>query len=101
MHGKKFTWLGIIYGEVIIRRIMQEVREPGVEDKPGDRLTERELDVLRCLSQGKSNQEIALELTVSVRTVTTHVRNILLKLSLDNRTQAALYAVEHGLVGEK
>jgi DNA-binding NarL/FixJ family response regulator len=61
-------------------------------------LTHREIDVLRCLAEGQSNREIALKLSISTRTVTTHVRNILDKLGLANRTQAALYAVEHGIV---
>jgi DNA-binding NarL/FixJ family response regulator len=61
-------------------------------------LTNREIEVLKCLAQGLSNREIALKLSISTRTVTTHVRNILDKLELDNRTQAALYAVEHGIV---
>lgn len=61
-------------------------------------LTAREIDVLKCLAQGLSNREIASKLSVSTRTVTTHVRNILDKLDLNNRTQAALYAVEHGIV---
>jgi DNA-binding NarL/FixJ family response regulator len=53
--------------------------------------------VLQCLAQGSSNREIANELVISIRTVTTHVRNILDKLHLANRTQAALYAVERGI----
>lgn len=62
-----------------------------------DALTPREIDVLRCLALGASNHDIAVELSISTRTVTTHVRNILDKLGLANRTQAALYAVEHGI----
>jgi DNA-binding NarL/FixJ family response regulator len=60
-------------------------------------LTERELEVLRCVARGLSNRAIAVELGVSERTARTHVSNILAKLSLTSRTQAALYAVEHGL----
>jgi DNA-binding NarL/FixJ family response regulator len=55
------------------------------------------VEVLQCLAQGLSNRDIAAQLSVSLRTVTTHVRNILDKLHLANRTQAALYAHQHGL----
>ncbi len=60
-------------------------------------LTERELDVLKLVAQGLANQEIADRLVVSERTVRTHVSNILDKLHLANRTQAALYALREGL----
>jgi NarL family two-component system response regulator LiaR len=65
---------------------------------PAEELTRRELDVLRCLAQGMSNAEIAEALSVSVPTVHSHVHNLLGKLNLTSRTQAALYAVEIGLV---
>ena len=55
------------------------------------------LQVLGCLAQGMSNSQIARELSVSIRTVSSHVRNILDKLHLANRTQAALYAQEKGI----
>jgi DNA-binding NarL/FixJ family response regulator len=64
-------------------------------------LTCREIEVLKCLAQGMSNREIAQELSISTRTITTHVRNILDKLELDNRTQAALYAVEWGILSSE
>ncbi len=64
---------------------------------PLTELTERELDVLRYLAQGRSNQEIADALDLSRDTVRSHVRTILNKLHLENRTQAALYALEMGL----
>jgi DNA-binding NarL/FixJ family response regulator len=53
--------------------------------------------VLGCLAQGMANSQIANELSVSVRTVSAHIRNILDKLHLANRTQAALYALEQGI----
>ncbi|MDA8216613.1 MAG: response regulator transcription factor [Dehalococcoidales bacterium] len=61
-------------------------------------LTARELDVLRLLAQGMSNQEMAQALHLTQNTVMTHVRNILHKLRLENRTRAALYARDKGLV---
>jgi DNA-binding NarL/FixJ family response regulator len=67
---------------------------------PAD-LTERELDVLRCIAQGMSNQEIADTLAIGLSTVRSHVRNILSKLHLANRTQVALYALDRGLVKPK
>ena len=81
----------------VARKLIQEIHRPQALPPSAEPLTPRELDVLRCLAQGLTNREIALELSVSVRTVTTHVRNILDKLHLANRTQAALYAVEQGL----
>ncbi len=75
-------------------RLMREVRAP---DSP-EKLTERETDVLRLLALGKANKEIAAELFISETTVKTHVSNILMKLGVPSRTQAALYAVRIGLV---
>ena len=63
-----------------------------------DQLTERETDVLRLLAQGQSNQEIAVNLSISTTTVRSHVSNILLKLGVSNRTQAALVAKERQLL---
>ena len=68
------------------------------EAAPAEELTRRELDVLKCVAQGMSNAEIAEALSVSVPTVHSHVHNLLGKLKLTSRTQAALYAVEIGLV---
>jgi DNA-binding NarL/FixJ family response regulator len=71
-------------------------RVPGAPARP--RLTERELDVLRLVAEGRDNQEIAAALTISPRTAKNHVASILAKLGLDNRIQAAVYAVRKGLV---
>jgi NarL family two-component system response regulator LiaR len=84
----------------VARKLIQEINKPPALTPSAEPLTRHELDVLNCLAQGLTNREIALELSVSVRTVTTHVRNILDKLHLANRTQAALYAVEQGLVSQ-
>lgn len=61
-----------------------------------DPLTDREVDVLKLIARGRSNQEIAADLVISVATVYTHVSNILSKLHLASRTQAALYALRQG-----
>jgi two-component system, NarL family, response regulator LiaR len=75
-------------------RLMREVRAP---ESP-EALTERETEVLRLLAQGKSNKEVARELSIGEKTVKTHVSSILGKLNVSSRTQAALYAVRIGLV---
>lgn len=68
------------------------------ERKPIDDLTNRELDVLKEIAKGKSNKEIAAALFITEKTVKSHVSNLLSKLQLADRTQAALYAVKNGLV---
>lgn len=75
-------------------RLMREVRAP---ESP-ETLTERETDVLRLLASGQSNKEIAQTLYIGEKTVKTHVSNILSKLNVSSRTQAALYAARIGLV---
>ncbi|HEX9882211.1 MAG TPA: response regulator transcription factor, partial [Hyphomicrobium sp.] len=74
-------------------RLVREVRAP---ESP-EALTERETDVLKLLAKGKANKEIAAELTIGEKTVKTHVSNILMKLGVQSRTQAALYAAQIGL----
>src|SRR5919205_161606 len=75
-------------------RLMREVRTP---ESP-QQLTERESEVLKLLAAGKANKEIAQDLIIGEKTVKTHVSNILAKLNVQSRTQAALYAVHIGLV---
>ena len=75
-------------------RLMREVRLPQSTEK----LTDRETEVLRQLADGKANKEIAQLLHIGETTVKTHVSNILMKLGVPSRTQAALYAVRIGLV---
>jgi DNA-binding NarL/FixJ family response regulator len=70
---------------------------PDQDGKATVALTEREREVLTQIARGRSNREIARALVVSEKTVKTHVSNILMKLGLQDRTQAALYAVRHGL----
>ena len=75
-------------------RLMREVRAP---DSP-EPLTQRETAVLRLLAEGKANKEIASALAIGEKTVKTHVSNILAKLGVQSRTQAALFAAQSGLV---
>ncbi|TRV74477.1 response regulator transcription factor [Streptomyces sp. 130] len=70
--------------------------EPGAGTGRGSTLTEREREVLGLIADGRSNREIARTLVLSEKTVKTHVSNILMKLDLADRTQAALWAVRHG-----
>lgn len=88
----------------------ERVLEPEVTGKMMERLTKpkapmlhedltnREREILMLISEGKSNQEIADELFITLKTVKTHVSNILAKLDVDDRTQAAIYAFKHNLV---
>ncbi|MBL8061516.1 MAG: response regulator transcription factor [Anaerolineales bacterium] len=98
---------GVSNGETAMTRAMASKLLKSVanrmadEDKGEQSLTERELFVLRLVASGASNQEIADKLTISVNTVKSHIKNILEKLQLENRTQAATYALKHGLVSPR
>ena len=81
----------------IARKLMRELNQPPSLPPTTDPLTEREVEVLRLVAQGLSNDDIAEQLVVSERTVRTHVSHILDKLHLANRTQMALYAVREGI----
>ena len=81
----------------IARKVLQELSRPSEQPPTPEPLTERELEVLRLIAKGKSNREIAEELVISEATVRTHVSNILGKLQLASRTQAALYALREGI----
>jgi NarL family two-component system response regulator LiaR len=85
----------------IAMRVIREMNSPADMLYATDPLTPRELDTLRLISTGLSNQEIAKKLFVQERTVAEYVSNILEKLHLANRTQAALYAHRKGLTEEK
>jgi DNA-binding NarL/FixJ family response regulator len=79
-------------------RLMREVRVP---DMPATNMTEREAEVLKLIAAGKANKEIAAELSISEKTVKTHVTAILSKLGVQSRTQAALYAAKNNILPEE
>jgi len=82
----------------VARKLMSAVAAPpAAPPSPEPDLTERELEVLRLIAQGLNNHEIAQRLTISEKTVKTHVSNILGKLQVEDRTQAAIYALKKGL----
>ena len=81
----------------IARRLMRDIQNPEPQTNIENALTDREMEIIRQVALGKTNQEIADELVVSERTVRTHITNILAKLRLSNRTQLALYALKEGI----
>jgi NarL family two-component system response regulator LiaR len=81
----------------IAQKLLKELTLTSEQPPSPDLLTEREVDVLKLIARGLSNQEIADTLVVSIATVYTHVSKILEKLHLASRTQAALYALREGL----
>jgi NarL family two-component system response regulator LiaR len=81
----------------VASKIMNRFRQPKPAAEPHEELTEREMEVLRLIAKGKSNQELADDLFIGVKTVKFHVTNVLAKLGVEDRTQAAIYAFKHGL----
>lgn len=81
----------------VTSKMMQRMRQ-NASISLHEQLTDRELEVLLLVAQGKTNQEIAEELYIALKTVKTHVSNMLAKLEVQDRTQAAVYAFQHGLV---
>lgn len=81
----------------VTSKMMQKMRS-GNDRHPHEELTDRELEILLLLAQGKSNQEIADELFIALKTVKTHVSNLLSKLEVQDRTQAVIYAFQNKLV---
>ncbi|KQL55067.1 LuxR family transcriptional regulator [Heyndrickxia shackletonii] len=93
-----------IRGESVIEpkvahKMMNRFR--GAAKLPHDELTEREIEVLKCLGDGMTNQEISDFLFIGVKTVKTHVSNILSKLGVSDRTQAAIYANRNNIILER
>ena len=95
---------GVILSPIMATKLLTEFRESGTDAKANKsadeeaNLSPREDEVLRLVSQGATNKEIAESLYISENTVKTHLRNIMDKLHLANRSQAAAYAVKRGLV---
>ncbi len=81
----------------IARKVLHELSQPPERPPTSEPLTEREVEVLRLVGQGESNQQIAAALAITEATVRKHVSSILSKLHVASRTQAALYAVREGL----
>ena len=89
---------GEVHLDPAVARLLAQRMRTRKEEAPVEPLTPREKEVLSQLGKGASNKEIAYELSITERTARTHVSNILGKLGLASRTQAALWAVEHKLV---
>ena len=86
----------------IAAKVLQRVRatsaQPEIANTIKSELSEREIEVLKLIANGKDNALIAAELHISPKTVKNHISNILMKLQIDNRIQAAVYAVRSGIV---
>ncbi len=86
----------------IASKVLQRVRatsaQPEIADTIRSELSQREIEVLKLIANGKDNAVIAAELHISPKTVKNHISNILMKLQIDNRIQAAVYAVRSGIV---
>jgi NarL family two-component system response regulator LiaR len=82
----------------IAKRVLQELHGPKFEPNPFTELTERELEVLKLIANGLTNSKMAEQLVISQNTVKGHVSNILSKLHLADRTEAAVYAWREGIV---
>jgi two-component system nitrate/nitrite response regulator NarL len=86
----------------IAAKVLQRVRatsaQPDIAETIRSELSDREIEVLKLIANGKDNALIAAELHISPKTVKNHISNILMKLQIDNRIQAAVYAVRSGIV---
>jgi DNA-binding NarL/FixJ family response regulator len=82
----------------VLQRLRATSSEPELEATIRAELSEREIQVLRLIANGKDNAQIAAELHISPKTVKNHISNILMKLQMENRIQAAVYAVRSGIV---
>lgn len=92
------TYLGEEIIEGVVSEKLSQKREQVDQRKLYEELTKREIEVLGLITEGLTNQEIAERLFITIKTVKTHVSNILSKLEVDDRTQATIYAFKHHLV---
>ena len=103
MAGIRAAWRGeSLISPTIAAKVLQRVRatsaQPEIADTIRSELSDREIEVLKLIANGKDNALIAAELHISPKTVKNHISNILMKLQIDNRIQAAVYAVRSGIV---
>jgi DNA-binding NarL/FixJ family response regulator len=91
------AWLSPRAAQLVLGRVRQHATGPELDGGLQEQLSARELDVLRLIARGMENADIAEELAISPRTAKNHVSNILAKLGLPSRVQAAIYAVRRGL----
>jgi DNA-binding NarL/FixJ family response regulator len=82
----------------VLQRVRASSAQPEIEETIRSELSDREIEVLKLIANGKENAEIAAELHISPKTVKNHISNILMKLQIENRIQAAVYAVRSGIV---
>jgi DNA-binding NarL/FixJ family response regulator len=82
----------------VLQRVRASNKQPEIESTIRAELSDREIEVLKLIANGKDNAMIAAELHISPKTVKNHISNILMKLQIDNRIQAAVYAVRSGIV---
>jgi DNA-binding NarL/FixJ family response regulator len=82
----------------VLERVRAATASPDAAEAIRSELSEREIEVLKLIANGKDNAQIAADLHISPKTVKNHISNILMKLQIDNRIQAAVYAVRSGIV---
>lgn len=90
-----------IFHPSLMEKLAREIKKDGEEDVLSEPLTEREKEILALLVRGKSNREIAAQLFISEKTVKNHLTHIFRKIGVEDRTQAAIFALQKGLVEDK
>lgn len=95
---KTFTSEGVMIPQPIMGKLIQGLRQIGSGDTTAESLTPTEIKIMALLGKGKSNKEIASEMTCSVKTVKNHLNSIFQKLNVSNRTEAVVKAIERGLI---
>jgi NarL family two-component system response regulator LiaR len=83
---------------MVAAKVVASLQKPKAAPSPVDSLTEREMDVLKLIAEGMNNGQIGDTLFIGIKTVKTHVSNILSKLGVEDRTQAAVMAIKNGWV---